>query len=236
VTVVGPATLSTTAPPAVPGHRVLVVDDHALVAAGVVIALLDAGFTATACEPVSDRAVLDAAASLPAEVVLLDLMLDGSGVSALDLIRPLCGLGASVVAFTGSRDRVVLGTAVEAGVAGIVHKSEPFPQLLDGVRRVARRESLLSDRRRYELADELRRYRLERDTALAPFAALTPREAAVLTRLMAGESAEGIAAASFVAVATVRTQIRAVLAKLDVNSQLAAVAAAHRAVWSAPAR
>jgi DNA-binding NarL/FixJ family response regulator len=215
---------------------VLVVDDHALVAAGVVVALLDAGFTATACEPVSERAVLDAAAALAAEVVLLDLMLDGSGVSALDLIRPLCGLGASVVAFTGTRDRLVLGAAVEAGVAGIVHKSEPFAQMLEGVRRVGQRESLLSDRRRHELADEVRRYRRQRDGALAPFAALTPREAAVLARLMAGESAEGIAAASFVALATVRTQIRAVLAKLGVNSQLAAVAAAHRAGWSAPGR
>jgi DNA-binding NarL/FixJ family response regulator len=214
------------------GGRVLVVDDHALVAAGLVAALLTAGLTATASEPVSARAVLDDAAALPADVVLLDLVLDGSGVSALDLIRPLCGLGASVVAFTGTRDRVVLGAAVEAGVTGIVHKSEPFAQLVDRVRQAARHEPLLSDSRRYELSDELRRYRRERVAALAPFAALSPREAAVLGRLMAGESADSIAAASFVALATVRSQVRAVLAKLGVNSQLAAVAAAHRAGWS----
>jgi DNA-binding NarL/FixJ family response regulator len=215
-----------------PGCRVLVVDDHALVAAGLVAALAGAGMSAAACEPTSARAVLDTAAALPADVVLLDMMLDGCGVSSLDLIAPLRGLGAVVVAFTGTRDRVVLGAAVEAGVAGILHKSEPFEALVEGVRRAAAAETLLSDQRRYELADDVRRYRRERDTALAPFASLTKREAAVLVRMMAGESAEGIAAASFVSVATVRTQIRAVLTKLGVNSQLSAVAAAHRAGWT----
>jgi DNA-binding NarL/FixJ family response regulator len=218
--------------PAPAGCRVLVVDDHALVAAGLVAALAGAGMTAVACEPTSAEAVLGAAAGLPAEVVLLDMMLDGAGVSSLDLIAPLRAAGAVVVAFTGTRDRVVLGAAVEAGVAGILHKSEPFAALVDGVRRAAAAETLLSEQRRYELADDVRRYRRERDSALAPFTALTKREAAVLARMMAGESAEGIAAASFVSVATVRTQIRAVLTKLGVNSQLAAVAAAHRAGWA----
>jgi DNA-binding NarL/FixJ family response regulator len=229
-----PAAVPVAAPepvPAPPGCRVLVVDDHALVAAGLVVALADAGMTAVACEPTSADAVLAAASALPADVVLLDMMLDGCGVSSLDLIVPLRTSGAVVVAFTGTRDRVVLGAAVEAGVAGILHKSEPFEALVEGVRRAAAEESLLSDQRRYELADDVRRYRRERDTALAPFASLTKREAAVLVRMMAGESAEGIAAASFVSVATVRTQIRAVLTKLAVNSQLSAVAMAHRAGW-----
>jgi DNA-binding NarL/FixJ family response regulator len=139
------------------------------------------------------------------------------------------------VAFTGSRDRAVLGAAAEAGVIGILHKSEPFDDLIEGVRRAARHETLLSESRRYELADEVRRLRHEREAALAPFAALTPREAAVLSRLMTGESAEAIAEASFVGLATVRSQIRAVLTKLGVKSQLAAVAAAHRAGWTAAA-
>jgi two-component system nitrate/nitrite response regulator NarL len=214
-------------------HRVLVVDDHALVAAGLVAALAGAGLSAVACEPAGAADVFDAAAALAADVVLLDLMLDGAGVSALDLIRPLGQLGARVVAFTGSHDRAVLGTAVEAGVVGILHKSEPFDHLVEGVRRAAAGETLLSESRRYELTDEVRRHRRDRDAALAPFAALTPREATVLARLMAGESAEAIAEVSFVGLATVRTQIRGVLTKLGVKSQLAAVAAAHRAGWSA---
>jgi DNA-binding NarL/FixJ family response regulator len=49
---------------------------------------------------------------------------------------------------------------------------------------------------------------------------------------MDGRSAAEIAASSFVSLATVRSQIRAILQKLDVTSQLAAVAAAHHSGWT----
>jgi two-component system nitrate/nitrite response regulator NarL len=48
---------------------------------------------------------------------------------------------------------------------------------------------------------------------------------------MQGDSADEIAASTFVSLATVRSHIRAILQKLGVNSQLAAVAAASRAGW-----
>ena len=51
---------------------------------------------------------------------------------------------------------------------------------------------------------------------------------------MEGVPAEEIAERTFVAVATVRSHIRAVLTKLNVNSQLAAVAAARRGGWEPP--
>ena len=53
----------------------------------------------------------------------------------------------------------------------------------------------------------------------------------VLAALVDGMSAEEIADAHFVALTTVRTQIRAVLQKLGVRSQLADVAAANRVGW-----
>jgi DNA-binding NarL/FixJ family response regulator len=54
----------------------------------------------------------------------------------------------------------------------------------------------------------------------------------VLAGLLAGEPAEAIAHRSYVSLATVRSQIRAILLKLGVNSQLAAVAMAREAGWS----
>ena len=153
-------------------------------------------------------------------------------MSALDLIGPLVELDAEVVAFTGSNDAQLLAAVVELGVNGILHKSAPFDELIDGVRRAGRREALITARLRLELREQAAQHRRHRQAELAPFDALTPREAAVLARLMDGESAEAIAEASFVSLATVRTQIRGVLTKLDVGSQLAAVAAAHRAGWA----
>ena len=66
--------------------------------------------------------------------------------------------------------------------------------------------------------------------AHATFDRLTKREALVLGELIDGLSAEEIAEVHFVALTTVRSQIRAVLQKLGVRSQLAAVAlaGAHR--------
>lgn len=61
-----------------------------------------------------------------------------------------------------------------------------------------------------------------------PLAELSPRERAVLDGMMRGLSAAEIADEQFVSIPTVRSQIRAILRKLDVRSQLAAVAVAHR--------
>lgn len=57
---------------------------------------------------------------------------------------------------------------------------------------------------------------------------LTARERTVLAHLMAGLSAGEIAAVEYVAVCTVRSQIRAILQKLGVKSIPAAIAAVYR--------
>ena len=54
--------------------------------------------------------------------------------------------------------------------------------------------------------------------------------------IMDGSSAQSIAQDSFVSMATVRTQIRSILQKLGVNSQLAAAAMARSAGWQAHGR
>ena len=70
------------------------------------------------------------------------------------------------------------------------------------------------------------------DAPLPHFADLTERERFVLAELMEGHCAEEIAQAAFVSISTVRSQIKAILQKLGVSSQLAAVALARRADWS----
>jgi DNA-binding NarL/FixJ family response regulator len=64
------------------------------------------------------------------------------------------------------------------------------------------------------------------------FEHLSRREQEVLWALMHGVSAREIAKQSYVALPTVRSQIRAVLSKLGVSSQLAAVALAYQCNWS----
>jgi DNA-binding NarL/FixJ family response regulator len=78
------------------------------------------------------------------------------------------------------------------------------------------------------LAQDTRR---TRSRLLGPFEELTARERYVLARLIDGRCAEAIAADAYVSLSTVRSQIRSILRKLGVNSQLEAVALARRAGW-----
>ena len=82
------------------------------------------------------------------------------------------------------------------------------------------------------MLDELRTHRATQRSALSPFEQLTQREREVLALLIDGLAAEEIAETRYVALTTVRSQIRSVLRKLGVRSQLAAVARASRAGWT----
>ena len=85
---------------------------------------------------------------------------------------------------------------------------------------------------REAMLDELRIERAGLRQALSPFEQLTTRERSVLAALVQGYAAEEIAETQFVALTTVRSQIRAILRKLGVRSQLAAVAHANRVGWT----
>jgi DNA-binding NarL/FixJ family response regulator len=82
------------------------------------------------------------------------------------------------------------------------------------------------------LLDEMRARRASLHDAQSPFDRLSRREQCVLAALVDGMSAEEIADAHYVSLATVRSQIRGILQKLGVRSQLAAVVHANRVGWT----
>lgn len=210
-------------------RRVLVVEDHALVAIGLQLALSGRGWDV---ETISGPTALDVVAHaqrFKPLCVLLDLNLGGAG-SGRELVRPLMTTGAQVVMLTGERRRMVLAECVEAGAAGWIGKTAVLDEVDSTLGHVFAGGTLLGRTARAALLDELRRERESQQRAQATFERLTHREALVLGALIDGLSAEEIAEAHFVALTTVRSQIRAVLQKLGVRSQLAAVAiaGAHR--------
>ena len=137
-----------------------------------------------------------------------------------------------MVVLTASEDRVLLASCVEAGAYDLANKSEPFSAVLAKVDGAFRGAGGLPARERGALLAELRAARLADAERLAPFEQLSPRERQVLSALIAGQSAQQIAAEAPVALATVRTQIRGILTKLNTKTQLGAVALARRAGWS----
>lgn len=214
----------------------LIVDDHGVLADGLAMALQAEGLTAEVHVPRSPEGVMDAVRERRPHLVLLDLDLGMERGGGVDLVEPLRTLGPRVLVLTGSTDRIVHARCLEAGAVGVASKADPFDQLLDAIRRAARGEPAMGRRRREELLDELRRHRAAQSERLAPFERLTPKEAAVLLALAEGRSADEIARSSYVSLPTVRTQIRGVLVKLGVSSQLAAVGMAIDRGWLEEAR
>jgi DNA-binding NarL/FixJ family response regulator len=136
----------------------------------------------------------------------------------------------------GSRARVLVLTtfdadeavveALRAGAAGFLLKNGAPDRLAEAARTVARGEALLAPgitRRLIEQHVE-RSGRPELRPALD---ALTPRELDVLRELAAGRSNAEIAAALFLAEATVKTHLTSILAKLGLRSRVQAVVYAY---------
>jgi two-component system, NarL family, nitrate/nitrite response regulator NarL len=113
-----------------------------------------------------------------------------------------------------------------------VSKAESLDRLTQAIADAVGGHSVMRPADREALLEAARRAQADDDERLAPFAALTTRERQVLAHLMHGHSAEEISRVEFVSLATVRSQIRGILQKLDVSSQLAAVTMAQQAGWT----
>jgi len=211
--------------------RVLIVDDHALVAAGLRVALAGRGWTVDTTPLLTAGEIIAHARRFQPDCVLLDIRL-GPALSGIDLIAPLRRGGAEVVMLTAETEPTVLACALEAGAAGWIGKHTTLDQVEATLGDLAASVPLIGRGVRESMLDELRSQRSNRRHALAPFAQLTVRERDVLAGLVEGLSAEEIAARRYVALTTVRSHIRGVLNKLGARSQLAAVAHATRAGWT----
>jgi two-component system, NarL family, nitrate/nitrite response regulator NarL len=219
---------------------VLIVEDHTLLAGGLAAALRSHGLVVHVVDGPSPDAIVARARDVDADVVMLELLLGGGIGLTLPLIEPLRSAGADVLVVTGVTDPILLNAAIEAGASAVVSTSASFETVLDQLAatidgRAAKSEPKSEPKSPPDppdrLADRPER-RAEQRARLAPFDRLTARERVVLGALMEGHSAEQIATGSFVAITTVRSQIRSILEKLSVHSQVAAVALAHRAGWN----
>lgn len=212
--------------------RILLVEDHDLLAQTLSMALEAEGYRVEVSALRSlDGVVAEAAAQRP-DVVLLDLDLGGAVGDGLGLIEPLTRGGARVLVVTGSHEGHRHGMCLEQRAVAVLDKTVSFERLVGAVVKVVEGGDPMDPARRHALLAELRAWRSAGTRRLEPFERLTPRERQVLGCLLEGTSAEAIARSWVVSEATVRTQIRGVLTKLGVSSQLSAVAAARAAGWS----
>lgn len=214
---------------------ILVVDDHEMIAQALAATLGVANCTVE--HVVADQrpdVLREQLLGAAADVVVLDLDLGRAG-DGTELIGPLTTVGSRVVVLTGIRDEVRHGRCLRAGAMAVLSKHRPFHEIREAVATAARGDDILDTNERQQLLQQLRDAEALRDELLRPFRELTPREAEVLGALMKGHTVAAIAEESVVATSTVRSQVRGILRKLRVHSQLEAVAQAREAGWSPPA-
>jgi len=218
--------------------RILILEDHQLFAESLALVLSVEGYDVRRVPMPHDAGspgtLLSSLVRLRPRIVLLDLDLGSLGDGAR-FIGPLAKSGINVVIVTASTDRGRWGAAVGAGARTVLSKAQPLNSILATVRRIHEGQPVMTYEEREDLLRAWHQQCSEMQEVTDKLSRLTNREAQVLGQLMQGRTVHEIAALSVVSESTVRTQVKAILAKLKVSSQLAAVGLAHQVSWQPPA-
>lgn len=217
-----------------PGTRIALVEDHALLAEAMHVSLSLKGFQVVGVRlpptGAAPGALLAAILGANPSVVLLDLDLGPAGDGGR-LIQPLTRAGQRVVVLTGNTDPVRWGACLARGALTVLNKTVPLQVIVDVIERVNQGLPVMSRGQRDELVQLWLARSTDEDERRKRLNRLTPREAHVLGELVHGKRVREVALEAYVSEATVRTQVKSILAKLGVTSQLAAVALARDAGW-----
>ena len=198
--------------------KVLIVDDHPIVRAGLVGILATEADLELVGEASSAAEAVTAARALLPDVVLMDLrMPGGDGVTATSGVLAAAPAARVVVLTTYESDADIV-RAVEAGAAGYLLKDATRADLVAAIRAAARGETVLAPSVATRLVDRMRR---------PPSAdTLSPRELEVLRLVAKGLSNADIGRELFISEATVKTHLLRTFAKLGVSDRTAAVTTA----------
>ena len=211
--------------------RVLLVDDHPVVRAGLRAMLTEFEGISITAEAADGKAALKELSRLAmlgegVDVVLMDLQMGAGmdGVAATAAIRKLAAPPPVLILTTYDTDADILA-AVEAGASGYMLKDAPPEQIRQAVLAAAAGQTALAPRVAALLMKRINN----------PAPALTPREIQLLELLATGLSNRAIAKKVFISEATVKTHLVHIYGKLGVDNRTAAIAAAaERRIIRAP--
>lgn len=193
--------------------KVLVCDDHALMAQVLALHLREQGHEVVVAS--SPQEALAEQARCPVDVCVLDLVFPGSGTDGAETIRPLLDASPAtrVLVLTGYTGSALARRAVAAGAHLLLEKNRSLSAVSAAVTRLAgagpeaERESLRVGR-------------------LQP--QLTAREREVLALLVRGQTTAQMGEQLGISVNTVRKHVQRLLEKFGTSSRLEVVALAAR--------
>ncbi|RLY92347.1 DNA-binding response regulator [Kocuria tytonicola] len=199
--------------------RVLLVDDHPVVRAGLRAVLESVGDIAVCAEAQEGRAAL-AVLDGPepgVDVVVMDLQM-GAGMGGLEATRRIVSAGGPPVLILTTYDtQADVVAALEAGATGYLLKDAQPATIGQAVHDAAAGRPVLSPSVTARLVHQVR----------TPAASLSPREIEILRGLATGASNRSLAKSLFISEATVKTHLVHIYDKLGVDNRTAAVTRAR---------
>ena len=200
--------------------RVVIVDDHAMLRAGLEQLLAGEGDLEVVGKAADGAAAVALVREARPDVVLMDLQMPGvDGVAAT---RQIVGEGlADVLVLTSYSDAERIVGALDAGALGYLLKDAEPDEVLRGIRAVARGESPINPRAARELLGARR-------TTSSAAADLTPRESEVLALVRDGLANKQIARRLGISERTVKAHLTSTFQRIGVADRTQAALWAER--------
>ena len=211
--------------------KVLLVDDDALVRAGLRLILSSAGDIDVVGETADGAGAVAAVQAVRPDVVLMDIRMPHmDGITATAALRRLERPPQVIVLTTFQADAQVVA-ALRAGASGFLVKDTPPVEIINAVRLVVAGDAIVSPSATRTLlshfGDSEAAHR--RHTAGERLAALTDREQEVAAAVGAGASNAEIAASLFMSEATVKAHVSRLLNKLHAANRVQVAIVVHDA-------
>jgi DNA-binding NarL/FixJ family response regulator len=194
--------------------RILIVDDHPVVRAGLAGMLGNEAIFEVVGEATDGAVAVEKVEQLDPDVILMDLKMPGmDGVTAIREIKHIRPNQAILVLTTYDSDADLL-PAIEAGATGYLLKDAPRNELFEAIRATARGETIVAPNIAARLFSRMRNPGEEK---------LSAREIEVLKKVARGNTNKATAKALHISEATVKTHLLHIFEKLGVNDRTSAV-------------
>ena len=209
--------------------RVLLVDDDALVRAGLSMMLDGANGLVIVGEAGDGDQVPAAVARHRPDVVLMDLRMPRvDGIAATRRLRAGHRPPEVIVLTTFDADENVLG-ALRAGASGFLLKDAPPAEIAEAIRRVAAGDPMLSPAVTRRLMHRAAAHEDAKQQALRQLESLSPREREVVRAIAEGQTNAEIAASLLMSVPTVKAHVTHILTKAGLTNRTQIALLAHDA-------